>query len=52
MRVLTLAKEHVTEEEFFHERKTRMGLDGPVVWYHCSCWLAEKGIGATETNLT
>ena len=51
MRVLTLAEEHVTEEEFSHERKTRMGLDGPLVWYHCPCWFAEKGIGAAEANL-
>ncbi len=51
MRVLTLAKEHATEEEFSHERKTSMGLDGPLVWYHCPCWLTEKGIGAAEANL-
>ena len=52
MRVLTLAKEHITEEEFSHERKTSLGLDGPRVWYHGPCWFAEKGIGAAETSLT
>ena len=51
MRVLTLAKEHITEEEFSHERKTRLGLDGPLVWYYCPCWFVEKGIGAAEANL-
>lgn len=49
--MLTLAKEQATEEEFSHERKTSMGLDGTLVWYHCPGWFAEKGIGAPETNL-
>ena len=39
------------EEELYHERKTSVGLDGPMVWYHCPGWLAEKGAGAAETRL-